>query len=70
MSKRTVKQIDKEIMELKEKLQNVKGRETEIHTRIVGYYRPVSNFNKGKAEEYKNRITYNIDNIGDENNGK
>jgi ribonucleoside-triphosphate reductase len=28
------------------------GQETEIYARIVGYYRPVKNWNKGKFEEY------------------
>ena len=28
------------------------GEETEIYARIVGYYRPVKNWNKGKYEEY------------------
>ena len=28
---------------------------TEVYTRIVGYYRPIANWNPGKAEEYKDR---------------
>lgn len=28
---------------------------TEIYSRIVGYYRPLQNWNKGKAEEYTQR---------------
>jgi ribonucleoside-triphosphate reductase len=31
------------------------GKETEVYARIVGYYRPVKNWNKGKAEEYQER---------------
>ncbi|MGM5483079.1 MAG: ribonucleoside triphosphate reductase [Nanobdellota archaeon] len=31
------------------------GREAEVFSRIVGYYRPVQNWNKGKKEEYKQR---------------
>lgn len=34
------------------------GKETEVYTRIVGYYRPLSNWNKGKAQEYTERVTY------------
>lgn len=34
------------------------GEETEVYTRIVGYYRPVKNWNKGKKSEYKDRETY------------
>lgn len=29
--------------------------ETEIYSRVVGYYRPLSKFNIGKVEEFKNR---------------
>lgn len=32
----------------------------EVYTRVVGYLRPVQNFNKGKKEEYKDRIKYVI----------
>ena len=48
MANRTVEAIDREIAECKEELANVKGRETEVYTRIVGYYRAVKNWNKGK----------------------
>lgn len=33
---------------------------TEIYSRITGYYRPVQNWNDGKAQEYKDRVTYNM----------
>ncbi|MBP3389436.1 MAG: ribonucleoside triphosphate reductase, partial [Clostridia bacterium] len=36
------------------------GRETEVYSRITGYYRPVKNWNVGKSQEYKERKTYNI----------
>ena len=36
------------------------GRKTEIYSRITGYYRPVQNWNDGKAQEYKDRKVYNI----------
>ncbi len=36
------------------------GRETEVYSRITGYYRPVKNWNDGKSQEYKERKTYNI----------
>ncbi|MGI6166759.1 MAG: ribonucleoside triphosphate reductase [Eubacteriales bacterium] len=35
--------------------------ETEVYSRITGYYRPIKNWNDGKAQEYKDRKTYNID---------
>ncbi|MBE6570837.1 MAG: ribonucleoside triphosphate reductase [Ruminococcaceae bacterium] len=38
------------------------GKETEVYSRITGYYRPVKNWNDGKAQEYKERKTYDIAN--------
>ncbi len=32
--------------------------QTEVYTRVVGYYRPVGRWNKGKQEEYKDRVPY------------
>ncbi len=37
------------------------GQETEVYSRITGYYRPVKNWNDGKAQEYKDRKVYNIE---------
>lgn len=34
------------------------GHEAEVWTRVVGYLRPVQNFHKGKAEEYRLRKKY------------
>ncbi|WP_342448599.1 ribonucleoside triphosphate reductase [Desulfobaculum xiamenense] len=34
------------------------GKEAEVYTRIVGYYRPVSRWNKGKQAEYDDRVTF------------
>lgn len=34
------------------------GAETEVYTRVVGYYRPVKLWNKGKQAEYKDRVEY------------
>ena len=28
---------------------------TEIYSRVVGYYRPIQNWNKGKVEEFNER---------------
>ena len=36
------------------------GKKTEVYSRITGYYRPVQNWNDGKAQEYKDRRVYNI----------
>ncbi|MGP1414111.1 MAG: ribonucleoside triphosphate reductase [Bacillales bacterium] len=35
--------------------------ETEVYSRITGYYRPIKNWNKGKTEEFKDRREYVVD---------
>ena len=37
------------------------GKKAEVYSRITGYYRPVQNWNDGKAQEYKNRKLYDIE---------
>ena len=39
------------------------GKSTEIYSRITGYYRPVSNWNNGKAQEFEDRLTYDLNKI-------
>ena len=34
------------------------GKETEVYSRITGYYRPLKNWNDGKAQEFKDRKEY------------
>lgn len=50
--------IDREIQTLKSRLEQVEGTPTEIYTRIVGYYRSLTNWNRGKREEYSHRRTF------------
>ena len=33
-------------------------RETEVYSRVVGYFRPVRNWNVGKREEFRQRVEY------------
>ena len=35
--------------------------ETEVYSRITGYYRPVKNWNDGKAQEFKDRREYEVE---------
>lgn len=37
------------------------GKPTEVWTRVVGFYRPVQAFNKGKVEEYNERVEYELE---------
>ena len=55
---RTVAEIEADIAKTKEELANVHGTEAEVYARIVGYYRSVRNWNKGKREEYKERKVF------------
>lgn len=40
------------------------GAETEVYSRITGYYRPVKNWNDGKAQEFKDRKEYDVSDSG------
>ncbi len=37
------------------------GKESEVWTRVVGFHRPVQSWNKGKKEEYKDRVEFDAD---------
>ncbi len=53
-----LQEIDTRIQDLTEELERVEGTPTEIYTRIVGYYRSLKNWNRGKREEYNHRVTF------------
>jgi len=61
MEAKTLEQIEKEIAETKAALENVHGSETEVYARIVGYYRSVRNWNKGKRDEFDMRKNFTIE---------
>jgi len=60
MSEKTLQEIEKEIAETQEALANIRGDDCEVYARIVGYYRAVRNWNKGKKDEYKLRKLFSI----------
>ena len=33
---------------------------TEVFSRVTGFYRPVQQWNKGKKEEFKDRLVYDV----------
>ncbi len=39
------------------------GAESEVYSRITGYYRPVKNWNVGKTQEFKQRKVYKIEQL-------
>ena len=50
-----LKELDIQIAQVRSELENVRGTQTEVYARIVGYYRAVRNWNRGKADEFKKR---------------
>lgn len=55
-----LKEINTRLEELSTQLNENQGRRTEVYSRIVGYYRSVKNWNKGKKEEFGIRKTYQV----------
>lgn len=33
---------------------------TEVYSRVCGFFRPVQQWNKGKKEEFKERVEYDV----------
>jgi len=44
----------------KRKTKTIRAIPCEVYTRVVCYYRPVSNFNPGKQEEFRDRKYINL----------
>ena len=36
------------------------GRKCDVYSRVCGYYSPTRLWNKGKKEEFKDRVHYNV----------
>ncbi|MDR2404723.1 MAG: hypothetical protein LBD78_11950 [Spirochaetaceae bacterium] len=60
---RNLEDIEKDLTLVREAIAGVKGRPAEVYSRIVGYYRSVRNWNKGKREEYDERKLYRVSGI-------
>jgi ribonucleoside-triphosphate reductase len=52
---RSLEEIDRDLAAAGEALSHAEGTPAEVYSRIVGYYRSVRNWNKGKREEYGER---------------
>jgi len=42
---------------------NVCSGKTEVYSRVVGFFRPVSQWNDGKQQEFKERKTFNVEEL-------
>lgn len=60
-TERTLSQVEAEIEQVKKELSDLHGTQTEVYARIVGYYRAVRNWNKGKADEFKLRKVFTLE---------
>ena len=52
--------IMKEIEQVREQLSATTIHTCEIYSRVVGYYRPVNQWNEGKQDEWGIRSTFNV----------
>jgi ribonucleoside-triphosphate reductase len=57
---RTIEEIESDLARAREALSRVEGRPAEVYSRIVGYYRSVRNWNRGKREEYGERKLFSV----------
>ncbi len=61
---RTLEEIEKDLAAAKAELAGAKGTPTEVYSRIVGYYRSVKNWNRGKREEFGERKLFRVPAVG------
>jgi ribonucleoside-triphosphate reductase len=57
---RNLEDIEQDLAQAKEALTRAEGRPAEVYSRIVGYYRSVRNWNRGKKEEYQERKVFHV----------
>jgi ribonucleoside-triphosphate reductase len=57
---RNLEDIERDLAAAREALFHVEGTPAEVYSRIVGYYRSVRNWNKGKREEYGERRLFEV----------
>jgi anaerobic ribonucleoside-triphosphate reductase len=46
--------------------QKIRAIRTEVYSRVVGYYRPVRDWNLGKQEEFSQRQYVSLERVRDE----
>ena len=52
--------VETKISDLKKEMNEVQGSKCEVYSRVVGYLRPVQNWNKGKKEEFAMRKNMHV----------
>lgn len=58
----TIKEeLQQNISALKQQIKDARGTPCEVFSRVVGYMRPVQNWNKGKKEEFAMRKMFNVE---------
>lgn len=60
MSEQERVQKTAELAALKEQAKDVHGTKCEVYSRVCGYLRPTSSWNKGKQEEFSLRKSLNV----------
>ncbi len=56
----TKESLKRQILELEKQKAEIRGLKCEVYSRVVGYLRPVEQWNDGKAEEFKQRKAFKI----------
>ena len=60
---RNLEDIERDLTAAREALSSVEGMPSEVYSRIVGYYRSVRNWNRGKREEYGERLLFGVNGL-------
>ena len=64
MRKASKEELRERLADLEQEREDIlngrKDQETEVYSRIVGYYRAIKNWNKGRTQEFEDRKEYKI----------
>lgn len=64
MRKASKQELEDRLADLEQKRKDIldgkRDQETEVYSRIVGYYRAIKNWNKGRTQEFEDRKEYKI----------
>lgn len=57
----TKEELEQKVGALKQQVKEARGTPCEVFSRVVGYMRPVQNWNKGKKEEFGMRKMFDVE---------
>ena len=55
-----IKELEEQLKEVEQELENKVVQECEVYSRVVGYYRPIKQWNVGQQERWSNQEFFEV----------